>query len=229
MTTSDAPRRKVIAIGGPGQAASHWAELQRAAPTATDFHAVQLPGRQERFSEGPLTTRQSAVADIHSRVSTTHGAEVVAQCDGGKLGIALGSAIETRDRIARIFLIQPYFLASDSPSFGRDASSAEFVEWLRHNSDVPAELLDSPSMFRVFEATLRADFQMMVPRLTSSEADLAPSTSVTIIAGADVDAATLSQWRSTARMHGWTHEVRQSEWDGATLTAQPGCVAKMLF
>ena len=133
-------------------------------PQSVALHAVQLPGREDRFGESPMTDLDR-VADavlpdllaLPARPTVLFGHSL-----GGMLAHALASRLQDAGRPASHVVISAC-LPGDDP-VPRPAIAglpgAEFIAALTRLGGLPAEFAEMPDLLDAFLPTLRADLRM---------------------------------------------------------------------
>ncbi|WP_171162917.1 thioesterase II family protein [Streptomyces sp. I05A-00742] len=127
--------------------------------------AVHLPGRGTRLGEEPRRSLDELAEEIAGHVVSWAGGAHPYAVLGHSMGAALAYAVCVR--LALLPVRQPCALvacARDAPGRPRHRRPVShlptplFVEHLRRMGGTPAEVLDDPGVFAVFEPMLRADF-----------------------------------------------------------------------
>ncbi len=148
-----------------GVGTAFFAGWQGLLPPSVAMHVVQLPGREERFGEPPLTDVRDAVGGFLPHVcalAATRPTVIFGHSLGGLLGYALAERMQEAGA-APAHLIVSGCLASDDPvprrrvaRLGQDAFVAEVAAL----GALPADLLAEPEILGLFLPTLRADLLM---------------------------------------------------------------------
>ena len=161
---ADAPVR-LVCIPHAGAGMSHFAGWRHLLPEHIALDAVQLPGRESRWREQPLTDLPTAAEMVAPYVlSRADRAPVVlfGHSMGGLLAFALAGRMAAAGRPAAHVVVsgcQP----SDRPVPRRrmgHLSDDDFLAAIGGLGGLPAELAESPRLMELFLPTLRADVRM---------------------------------------------------------------------
>lgn len=174
---SEAPVH-LVCVPHSGAGASAYASWRRLLPTTVALHAVQLPGREDRWDERPYQAVDMAADQLVTQVlAGTAGRPYVlfGHSMGGLLGYALALRSQALGRPAAHVVVsgcQP----SDQPTPRRrmgHLKEEEFVAELAEHGGLPREIASTPGILELFLPTLRADVRMAeaytppaTPRLT---------------------------------------------------------------
>jgi medium-chain acyl-[acyl-carrier-protein] hydrolase len=148
--------------GGGAAVFRGWPELL---PAEVEVCAVQLPGRETRFRDPPLTR----LALVVERLAEALGPHLdlpfafFGHSMGALIGFELSRALRGGGLPAPAHLFVSGFRAPQLPD--RDPPihhlpDAEFVAELRALSGTPEEVFQNPELVRLMLPTLRADFQV---------------------------------------------------------------------
>ncbi len=147
-----------------GGGASSFHSWQRVSPDEVEILPLQLPGRERRFDEVPLTSIHAAVADLAGQLPVDLHQRRVALFGhslGAVLAFELAIAIEqTGTVVTRLFAS-----GSPSPYDGRDATASaaddsEFVERVKNFAGYDHPALANPELRELILPVLRADVGM---------------------------------------------------------------------
>ncbi|MEY9905054.1 surfactin synthase thioesterase subunit [Catenulispora sp. MAP12-49] len=148
--------------GGGAAAFAAWRALL---PEAVALHAVQLPGREDRFGE-PLTTDldQAAASVLPDVLALPAQRPIVlfGHSMGGLLAYALARRLQDAGRPAAHVVISACLPDHDRVPRTAIAGlpAAQFVTELARFGGLPAELAEAPDILDAFLPTLRADMRM---------------------------------------------------------------------
>jgi medium-chain acyl-[acyl-carrier-protein] hydrolase len=149
--------------GGGALGYRAWAPLL---PPHVEAWAVQLPGREERILEPPLTSAVEIVpAVVRALQSRTNLPYVLfGHSMGALLGYETAAAMRERGPAGPRHLVVSGAGAPRPGGSGHrrhELSRSEFVDVLRDLGGTPEEILQSPEIMDLVLPTLRADFEVV--------------------------------------------------------------------
>ena len=164
-TESIAPLR-LFAFAYAGGGASVFRSWHKTLPADIDLYALQLPGRESRFTEPRLTQFAEAIEAIVAALgpSLDHPFAFF----GHSLGALL--AFETARHLRRIGAPLPahLFLSGHSAPQVHDPieaysklSDAAFIQSIKKYGGMPDEILQNTELVELFLPTVRADFSLL--------------------------------------------------------------------
>ncbi|MFI5957628.1 thioesterase II family protein [Cryptosporangium sp. NPDC051539] len=200
MTEAAAPVR-VLGFPHAGAGCAAFAGCVEELPPGVGLWALNLPGRQARFSE-PSITDLDLLVDAVVRDLPAHPYVLLGYCSGALLAFLVARAAADRG------LLQPRALIVASypaPHLARPAQdlhelpSADFWERIQALGGFPPVLARQPDFRAVFEPALRADYAAMAAFRYRS----GPPLSVPIVAVAGERDDSLPE----AHLHGWAEQT----------------------
>lgn len=152
---------RLVCLPFPGAGASTFLPWAKLLPVEVELAAVQLPGREDRFPETPLTSWSDLVGPIAAAILDCPGPPVALFGHSGGALLAFEVARELRARgtaPAHLFVS-----AEPAPDHPRDSqlhtlADAEFLRQVRARGGIPAELADNQELLELLLPVLRADF-----------------------------------------------------------------------
>ncbi|MFJ9566972.1 thioesterase II family protein [Streptomyces fuscichromogenes] len=194
----------LICLPFAGAGASFFKKWHKDAPEGLHITAVQLPGREERFLDDPLTDASAAAEEAWERVAaeleTTERAVVFGHSLGAVLAYELAHRIAERGPVPLERLVVSGSAGPWKPRTGRATglSDEQFLTRVRGFAGYSHEAMRNPEMLELLLPLLRADVEMHENYRPSTGTPLkAP---ITALRGTDddlVDAAETSQWAAT--------------------------------
>ncbi|MEM9368713.1 MAG: alpha/beta fold hydrolase, partial [Planctomycetota bacterium] len=137
----------------------------REAPRGLDIHAVQLPGREDRFHEPPVSSLGEATREAAEEIAALSGSIILAGHSLGGL-LAYGVALELTQRgvpplgLIVMAMSSPDRLAADESLSHLD--DAAFVESLDSRyGGIPDTVRDNPEALAVFLPVVRNDLALL--------------------------------------------------------------------
>jgi medium-chain acyl-[acyl-carrier-protein] hydrolase len=147
-----------------GRGASTFREWQREAPPWLDICAIQLPGRENRWTEEPFSRIEPLVRALCDDLASYFEPPfALFGCSMGALiAFELARALTPRDRTPS------HLFAAARRAPGRPEScppchhlsDEEFVRQLGAYAGTPREILESPEVMSVYLPSIRADFAL---------------------------------------------------------------------
>lgn len=203
---SDAPKpHTLFCIPFAGGGASSFAQLRRHAPGWLDVCPVQLPGRESRMSEAPLTAIDDVIQGLLEALlpHTGHSYSIL----GYSLGARIARSVVTRLQELGAGLPKALFVAAHrAPDFALNRApihalpSPMFWARLAAYDGTPREVLENAELRALLEPMLRADFAMAEAPMPPQRAPL----ECPIIAFAGTE----DPFAGPETMHGWAKETR---------------------
>jgi len=149
--------------GGSATIFKTWAD---GLPRSVEVYAVQLPGRERRLQERPLTS-MAELADSISRALRPYLTRPFAffgHSMGAKLSFEVALNLRKQQAPEPSSLIvsgcrAPHLPSTDALTYRLPES--EFIEKLRRLNGTPREILEHPELMELLLPTLRADFQVV--------------------------------------------------------------------
>ncbi len=149
--------------GGGASLYRAWAELL---PYNIDLRIVQLPGRENRLAEPPLTSVSTVVAEVASimRPLLDRPFAFFGHSMGALLAFEVARALREREDLEPIQLFVSAFRAPQLPVQERplmhNLDDAAFIDQLRRLNGTPPEVLQNSELLCLVLPTLRADMQI---------------------------------------------------------------------
>jgi medium-chain acyl-[acyl-carrier-protein] hydrolase len=223
-------QHRIFCFPYAGGGASVYRRLAREVQPGVEFCAVQLPGREERFTEAPLNRIAAAIPPL------VHELQALTGVPFSFFGHSMGSlmAFELARELRRRGLAMPQHLflsgrrAPHLPDRRRPLHglpAAELHAELRDLQGTPPAVLDDPELMQLLEPVLRADFELCESYRYTPEAPL--DVSLRVFGGSDDREATkgeLEAWRehsgkfSGVRMFSGHHFYLLDQWSALART-----------
>ena len=160
-----AARLRLLCFPYAGGGPSVFSGWPRALPSDVELCAVQMPGRERRLSEPPITDWDEVVDRMVDGLAPW--TERPCALFGHSLGAVLAFELARRlRRLPRCGLVHLFVSGCRAPHlpFGDGAihhlPDQEFVDGLRRLRGTPEELFDSPELLELFLPVLRADLML---------------------------------------------------------------------
>lgn len=191
----------LVCLPFAGAGASFFKGWQRHAPEDVRVLPVQLPGREERFTDPPYTDVARATEDARAQVLRQVGGDARVALFGHSLGAVL--AYELARRLGDADGIRPVRLfvsGSPGPWKGREKQATglddeAFLAQVRRFAGYSHPALEDPEMRSLLLPMLRADVEMHEAYRPSSDEPLTvPITSLRGRADELADMAQIAQW-----------------------------------
>ncbi|WP_405059126.1 alpha/beta fold hydrolase [Kribbella sp. NBC_01505] len=157
-------RAQLVCVPHAGSGASCFAVWRRHLPVEVKLVAVQLPGREDRWREPPMTDIGAAADQLVPQLEPAISARstvLFGHSMGGLLAHALQRRLEDIGRPAAHLIVSGCH-PSDHPVPRRrigHLGDDDFVAEIRSRGGMPAELL-KPQVLKMFLPALRADIRM---------------------------------------------------------------------
>jgi medium-chain acyl-[acyl-carrier-protein] hydrolase len=189
----------LVAVPYAGGSAGVFGTWRRHLPTDLHLCAVQLPGRQDRLKEEPVTSLPEVVARLASEVL---GAELTAplvllgHSMGAYLVAHLTRALTDLGRAPELTIVSGARLDDDAPRWS-DVPDGRVLSLLEELGGIPPEVLAHPELVDIALVTLRADLALVDQRHDASLACRPFESPVLVIGGDDdplVPTNTLRGW-----------------------------------
>ena len=157
---------RLFAFAHAGGGASGFRQWNKILPPRIDAYAVQLPGRETRFTEPKLTQFSTAIEAIVAALRPSLDLPFV--FFGHSLGALL--AFETARHLRRLGAPAPrhLFLSGFSAPQIREPveaysklSDADFLQSITKYGGMPVEISQNAELLELFLPTLRADFSLL--------------------------------------------------------------------
>jgi medium-chain acyl-[acyl-carrier-protein] hydrolase len=149
--------------GGSATIFKTWAD---GLPRSVEVYAVQLPGRERRLQERPLTSMAELAGSISQalRPYLTRPFALFGHSMGAKLGfeVALNLRMQQAPEPSSLIVSgcrAPHLPSTDELTY--QLPESEFIEKLRRLNGTPREILEHPELMQLLLPTLRADFQVV--------------------------------------------------------------------
>jgi surfactin synthase thioesterase subunit len=195
---------KLICLAHAGGGAASFRDWWRELP-GVEVLPVQLPGRETRFQEAPL----SSVSEIVEQLAAAAGdvLEEPFAVFGHSMGALIGYELVRKLRAERGMHPTGLFVAgARAPHLPRreqprhELADAEFIEELRALKGTPAAVLDSAELMELMLPILRADFAAIETHVHSRGEPLdCPITAFGGLGDVDVVASDLAAWAELTR------------------------------
>lgn len=197
--TPDA-RGRLFLAGFAGAGASIFLPWIRAFPRGIDVLPIQLPGREERFREPPVTDLETLVETLADELAPLldRPFALFGHSMGASIVWRLTEVLRARGVGEPVHL----FLSGRAPRSGKPGlhllPSDRFWERIGAFSGTPPEVLNNRELRELVEPILRADFSLIE---TAAEPSTHVACPMTVIAGRDdhmAPPAALEGWRELA-------------------------------
>lgn len=185
-----APSVSLICAPHAGGGAASYGPWRALLPPSVALHAVQLPGREDRFGEPPTTDLDQAADAVLPDILALPAQRPIVlfgHSMGGLLAYALARRLQDRGRPAAHVVISACLPGTEympRPAIA-GLPAAQFVAELARFGGMPEEFTEHPGLLDAFLPTLRADLRMT--ETYTPEASI--STPLTVFAGASDDTA----------------------------------------
>jgi medium-chain acyl-[acyl-carrier-protein] hydrolase len=195
-------RLTLFCLHHAGGAASAYRAWRDSLPDAIDVAAVQLPGREARLSERPLSSAEAAVAAMVDGLALErldHPFAIFGHSVGGRLAFELTRQLRRSGRQLPVHLFVSGTRAPHVPRRGESIHrlpDAELVAALEEYGGTPPQVLSSRELMELLLPMLRADFTISEEVAYRAEAPLPmPITALGGLADDDVTIDDLEAWR----------------------------------
>jgi surfactin synthase thioesterase subunit len=199
------PKTRLLCFPYAGGSASSFVHWQQRFAADVEVRAVQLPGRQDRFRERPITQGKAIVDHVEAALADLSAANTV--LFGHSLGGLL--AFELARRL-QAFGTPPVGLvvgAAPAPASVRSGtplhslSDAEFLEAIHARYGTPWSVLGNADLMALALPALRADIQVLETLHHEAGPPLgAPVTFLRGLRDPHVTLADVSGWQNVARL-----------------------------
>jgi medium-chain acyl-[acyl-carrier-protein] hydrolase len=156
----DAPRRRLVCFPYPGAGATAYASWAPRLPVDTELCAVQLPGRETRIFEPPLTALGDVVDLVTAalRAYTDVPVTLFGHSGGGILAYEIACRLEGEVDLER--LVVSGVAAPRVPRRSRvhELPDEELRAYLRRVGGTPPDVLESDDLIGLLLPAIRADF-----------------------------------------------------------------------
>lgn len=197
-------RLRLICLPHAGGAASVFRNWPEAAPRGVEVCRVQLPGRENRLAEEPLTTMDGLMDELMGRVVAMNDLPlaIFGHSMGGLVAYELAARLEKDRGVTPELLVTagvrpPRMVKYDPISHLDDAA---FIEGLRKRGGTPEQVLRSDELMELLLPMVRADFTLAESYRPPERPPLA--TPVVAFCGKHDEEATPTQmtaWRAHTR------------------------------
>jgi surfactin synthase thioesterase subunit len=149
-----------------GSGAGFFREWERLGISAVTMLPVQLPGREERFTDDPFTEVADAVAELTPRILADAGEGAPVALFGHSLGAVLAYEIARElERIGHPGLCHLFVSGSPGPHDGRAERATglpdkEFLAGVERFAGYRHPAFDDPDLVEVLLPVLRADVEL---------------------------------------------------------------------
>jgi medium-chain acyl-[acyl-carrier-protein] hydrolase len=157
------PRVRLLCIPQSGGGPATFRPLAGELPGDIDLLALRPPGRESRRHEAPVTTMDDLIKAVLAALDEYAELPLAlfGYCSGAYAMVELArEIIKTGRPLLRLFACAACGPAQANR--GRRVHAmpdAELRDYLRSYGIMPAEILDDPALFRIFEPAIRADFE----------------------------------------------------------------------
>lgn len=156
-------RLTIIALPHAGGASFNYFPMRRYMPLGVDFVAVDPPGHGRRIGEPLLASIEEMAVDIIEQYRDDMAGRYI--LFGHSMGAALAYEMCCRidssgGRMPEMLVVSGRYgpMVEDIAHYS-DLPDDQFTNVIKSMGSVPAELIEHPEIFGVFEAILRADFR----------------------------------------------------------------------
>lgn len=198
-------RVRLVCFPWCGAGASVYRRLALSMPERIELLAVQLPGREERFSERRLVRMQEVIDHVMSDIVALQDRPLV--LFGHSMGglVAYEMALALRNRTGRepdMLIVSghgaPRSRGATDPSW-HNASDEQFIANICQLGGTPTDILDDRDMMQTLIPVMRADYEVLD---TYEQHSAAPMACPLIACAGDEDRAvtreSMSAWRQYA-------------------------------
>jgi surfactin synthase thioesterase subunit len=188
----------LIVFAHAGGSASFFQSWTAHIPEHTELCAIQLPGRENRFSEPLLTTFEAILdaAEPALTAVTDRPFAILGHSFGGLLAFALTQRLETKNRRPTALAVSA-FRAAHLPPKRRlsELSDEQFLASITELGGTPGDVMKNPELLELVLPALRADFAAVDSyRPAACKPIAAPLWAFGGAADPWVDAASLGAW-----------------------------------
>jgi surfactin synthase thioesterase subunit len=161
-----------------GSGAGFFREWEKLGISGVTVLPVQLPGREERFTDEPFTAVADAVAELTPRILADAGERAAIALYGHSLGAVLAYEIARElERIDHPGLCHLFVSGSPGPHNGRTERATgladkEFLAGVQRFAGYRHAAFDDPELAEVLLPVLRADVEMHESYLATSTVPL---------------------------------------------------------
>lgn len=193
-------RARLVCCPYAGGAASIYRAWAPLLSPGIELCALQLPGREQRHREPPLTSMEEVVE------ATVQATLLLADRPLVLFGHSMGAIIayETARALATRGILVRHLIVSGrrAPHLGRirdnahDLPDADLVKQLRRLNGTPAEVLENDELLAIILPVVRADFRVIETYVQKETTRL--TCDLSVLGGesdTDVDLASLHAWR----------------------------------
>jgi medium-chain acyl-[acyl-carrier-protein] hydrolase len=195
-------RLRLICCPHAGAGASMFLPWTRVLPASVEVCAIQMPGREERLSEPPITSWDQAstqafeaLAPLMDRPFALFGHSV-----GATLAFELARSFRARQHAGLVHLFvsgreAPHVAAVIPPI--HHLPDEEFVREVRALDGIPESLVQNAELMDIFLPILRGDFHLAEVYAYRADTPLTiPISAYGGVADASVPATLLDEWRA---------------------------------
>jgi acyl transferase domain-containing protein/surfactin synthase thioesterase subunit len=196
-----AARLRLFCFPYAGAGASVFRPWSEMLPAEIEVCPIQLPGREARFGEPPLTRLailiQTLVPLIRADLETPFA--LFGHSLGGLICFELARELRKQNLPSPVQLLVSGCRAPQIPDLDlpiHRLEDAQFIEALRRLKGTPEEVLQNPELMRLFLPALRADFALLETYFYTTQPPLAcPIAAFGGAEDAKVNQAQLAAWR----------------------------------
>jgi medium-chain acyl-[acyl-carrier-protein] hydrolase len=192
---------QLICLPFPGAGASAYLPWAESLPSSVELCAVQLPGREDRFLEDPITSLPVLVEQISRELGGGRSMpySLFGHSGGALLAYEVACALVEQGRPQPVRL----FVSGENAPSARRAQirshrlpDAEFLEHVRARGGLDAEFLENEELVELVLPVLRADFTWYENYRPVDRSVLdCPITAFTSASDGLVDADGVERWR----------------------------------